>query len=130
MSLYSAIFGLNDRAGVLLACLGLSTSDVPRFRDCYLRDNAIVVYTRTGGGNREYYEKVANGSEPRNPDLRKNPYYITDMDCDFDSTYAYFIFKYPPEYAELLTKIHNYDGPNIEPNERWRQLFDDLRTHI
>ena len=50
MSLYNMLFGVDERAPALLACLGLTFSDIPRFRDCYLRDNCIVVYTRTGGG--------------------------------------------------------------------------------
>ena len=52
MSLYNMLFGVNSAAPVLLATLGLTESDVPRFRDCHLNGEQIVIYTRTGGGNR------------------------------------------------------------------------------
>lgn len=52
MSLYNAIFGTNPVADVLLATLGLTRSDVGRFRDAFISDGTIAVYTRNGGGNR------------------------------------------------------------------------------
>ena len=53
MSLYNALFGTNPFANALLMALGITASDVPRFRDCYLDDDGkIVIFTRTGGGNR------------------------------------------------------------------------------
>jgi len=53
MSFYNLIFGENPASDVLLATLGLSRDDVGRFRDCFVSDGKIVVYTRNGGGNRE-----------------------------------------------------------------------------
>lgn len=53
MSLYNMVCGQNGAAGAILATLGLTTSDVGRFRDCFISEGEIAVYTRNGGGNRE-----------------------------------------------------------------------------
>lgn len=49
MSFYNMLFGVNSAAPVLLATLGLTLNDVPRFRDCYIDGEHIVIHTRTGG---------------------------------------------------------------------------------
>ena len=41
MSLYNMLFGVNRAAPVLLATLGLTESDVPRFRDCRLNGEGM-----------------------------------------------------------------------------------------
>lgn len=53
MSMYNAIFGTNPFADLLLSAVGLDRSAVGRFRDCYIEDGMIAVYTRNGGGNRD-----------------------------------------------------------------------------
>ena len=86
MSMYSMFFGKNPDASVILATLGLSESDVERFRDCFIRENEIVIYTRTGGDNREYYPNTA---------LTENEHYLRDEDDDVDCTYASYYFSFP-----------------------------------
>ena len=56
MSLYNMLFGVNPAAPILLAMLDTTQDKIPRFRDIYIKDEYIVIHTRTGGGNREYYE--------------------------------------------------------------------------
>jgi hypothetical protein len=51
--MYGMLFGQNPQADVILATLGLTRDSVGRFRDAYVADGQIVVYTRNGGGNRE-----------------------------------------------------------------------------
>ena len=46
------LFGMNPLSSVILATLGLRTADVGRFRDCFICNGEIAVYTRNGGGNR------------------------------------------------------------------------------
>lgn len=88
MSLYNTLFGKNPSNEKILALLGLTEMDVERFRDCWIDEmtRRIVIMTRTGGWNREYY---------RNEKLTSNPYYIRDYDDDFDTTYAYYEFAIP-----------------------------------
>ena len=51
--LYNALFGVNPIADTLLFTLGYTREDCGRFRDCYIENNKIIIYTRNGGGNRD-----------------------------------------------------------------------------
>lgn len=110
MSLYNILYGRNPRTSTILNILKITPNDIPRFRDCWSDEKGeIIILTRTGGGNRDFYENVetcrANYPEdfegelanhptgPWNDDLRKIPGYISDNDADFDRTYAEFHFK-------------------------------------
>lgn len=88
MSLYNMLFGKNPNTTTILAALNLREGMIERFRDVWLDEdeNHIVIYTRTGGGNREYYP---------NKVLTSHPLYIRDEDDDFDSTYAKYYFAMP-----------------------------------
>lgn len=141
MSLYNMIFDVNDFAGVLLLTLGYIHTDIPRFRDCFLHNGKIVIHTRTGGGNRDYYEseETCRRNYPEywdkpdecpqttyNDSLRKHPNFLYDEDSDFDCTYANFFYSFPEDYRtelELLAKHH--DSPM--PSEKWKTLFKDLQ---
>ena len=70
----------------ILNLIGLTESDVNRYRGCNKIKNRIVVYARTGGNNREDYP---------NDRLTNNPYYLYDEDDSFDSTYANYYFRIP-----------------------------------
>lgn len=140
MSLYNAIFGVNRMAPHLLAMLGITTSDVPRFRDCYMDDKGrIVIYTRTGGGNRPFYdceegcrdhypEYFRDDEPPRGPwnsDLRKLPGFLYDSDDDFDCTYAYFYFNVPQEFKDMLAELQAV-AQAPKPREKWDALFTSM----
>lgn len=140
MTFYNLLFGKNYFSTILLKILGLTEADVPRFRDCYLCDNEIVIYTRTGGGNRDYYESeevcrenypeyfkdschLPNG--PWNQDLRDNPNFLSDEDDDFDRTYAYFRFSCPEDYKKDIEAIAEKDQ-SYTPSEKWNNLLKEL----
>lgn len=112
MSLYNMLFGVNPLTKDVLSALKLDSETIPRFRDAYFDhvENRLVVFTRTGGGNRDYYENsIEEDYEgPTNLDLKNHPNYLTDEDDDFDSTYAYFYFSIPEEskyHFEEIKKI-------------------------
>lgn len=88
MSLYNMLFGKNPDTHSILAALDLTEGKIQRFRDCWIDEerNRIVIYTRTGGGNREAFPNEA---------LTSHPLYLYDKDDDFDSTYAYYYFSLP-----------------------------------
>ena len=73
--MYNAIFGENPRAGALLACIGLTKADVGRYRDVWLTDKHIAVYTRNGGGNRE----CAHEDSPKYGDQRCKHHEVKEM---------------------------------------------------
>ena len=134
MSLYNAIFGQNPFSSVLLQMLGTTRGAVPRYRDCYLLAGGkqIVIHTRTGGGNRDSYERGGesqveyNPDGPFNDDLRALPGYTSDEDDDFDSTYADFYFDVPEAFVEQIALLKDL-GTVQNPGERWQQLLDGLR---
>jgi hypothetical protein len=141
MSLYNMLFGVNSAATVLLATLGLTLNDVPRFRDCYIDGEHIVIHTRTGGGNRDYYgseedcranyPEYFDGKEdpagPWNSTLTENAYYLYDEDDDFDSTYANFHFKFPEELAVDLKALAERSETH-KPSEKWLALFKAMES--
>lgn len=145
--LYGALFGENPRADVLLATLGLTRADVGRFRDCFISEGKIAVYTRNGGGNRDHWERFIKtpGSGPvaleeneqeEGPDcdcpgciityrLPKHPHYSHDRDDEFDSTYSTIYFNFPPEYAEDLGRLDT--GEKFDPSKRWQDMLASLK---
>lgn len=123
MSLYNLVHGVNAAAGTLLHSLGIGPGVVPRFRDCYLTpEKQIVILTRTGGGNREYYTA-------ENQKLRELPGYVSDKDDDFDSTFALFTYN-PPEHAKgLIDQIFDagvVDGESLE--QKTHRVVDSLKA--
>lgn len=110
MSFYNAVFGENALADAILATLGLTRGDVGRFRDCFVHNGEIAVYTRNGGGNREAYQGTINK-------LSEHPCYVRDEDDDFDETYATIYFRFPEEFAEELKKLDTNEP--FDPSQRW-----------
>lgn len=123
MSLYSELFGKNKFSGDLLAMVGLKEDDIPRFRDCYLKDSiTLVVHTRTGGGNREAYEA-------QNDLLAENANYIFDWDDDFDPTYANFEYRVPEAFQKITATLLSSEGTSKPPSQRWKDLFQAMKTN-
>jgi hypothetical protein len=112
--LYNVVFGMNPAALHILATLGLKPADIGRFRDCFVTQGRIAVYTRNGGGNREEYM----------PDFSDHPEYIEDKDDTFDSTYATIYFRLPAKHAELLRK---FDIGPFDPDKRWKGALEAMK---
>lgn len=137
MGLYNAMFGVNPSAPLLLAMLGTTADKVPRFRDCYIVDDMICIHTRTGGGNRDYYDsrEGRKDSDPGasldgayNEDLRALPGYLRDEDDSFDCTYADFYFSVPEKFKEALESLRSRPGAERNPAQMWQDLFAKLES--
>jgi hypothetical protein len=114
------LFGENrSQSDFLFSLLNLTPADCGRYRDIYVTKEHIVIHTRNGGGNREYYEDVFEN-------LGNHPQYAYDEDDDFDSTYANIYFQHPAEYTEMLQELA---AGTITPHEKWRLLLDALQTN-
>lgn len=120
MSLYNLLFGVNQDADELLKMLNLTEDDFGRFRDAYLNENGtnIIVYTRCGGGNRDYYEDMFSKME-------KHPEYVTDYDDDFDCTYAYFVFNVPEKFKKQAKLMSDKTKPK-SVHEKFQEAVDDM----
>jgi hypothetical protein len=144
MSLYNALFGVEPTAGVALVMLGIKASYVPRLRDAYFTftdeeqtDPAIVILTRTGGGNRDYYESLPQHktnyagedySGPFNSDLRKITGFRYDKDVDFDSTYAEFYFDVPEVERQTIIGFLNKTGKPMTFAEKFETALNALKS--
>ena len=134
MSLYNLMFGVNKMAGFLLGVLNTSHHEIPRFRDCWLAEKGtqIIIYTRTGGGNRPYYDRPGDGDYegPWNDNIRAIPGFIKDEDDNYDSTYAKFYFEVPETWKQMLVDFAS-SGVYEEPpssEERWKQALDEIKA--
>jgi hypothetical protein len=140
MSLYNSLFGVNKVAPFILLALGTNTEQIPRFRDAYINNaGEMVIYTRTGGGNRDYYDSKEsyassrdtsdldnNYTGPFNEDLRLLPGFLGDAEDDFDSTYATFRYTIPPSFKKVLDTLNLPPAP--DPRTRWEALLADLKN--
>lgn len=119
MSLYNMLFDEGSSEDpFLFSLLGKTPGDFGRYRCIYVTENHIVVHTRNGGGNREYYQDVFDK-------MSDHPLYVYDEDDDFDCTYANIYFKHPAEYSELLKEMA--EG-TVTPSEKWKLLFEMMEN--
>ena len=118
MSLYNMIFGMNQHADFILATLGLTRGDVGRFRDAYVSEGNIAVYTRNGGGNRYDYQGTLDA-------LAAHPQYIRDEDDDFDCTYCTIYFSFPDQWKDELSAL---ESGTFNPSERWYEKIDGIKN--
>lgn len=145
MSLYNMLFGVNPAGGLVMQALGITPDDVPRFRDAYFdaEKDRLVIHTRTGGGNRDYYEceercrdnypeyfgEEQELSGPWNADIRKLPGFLYDEDDDFDSTYADWFFSVPEAFKPIFATLKEIGASQDEKlAERWQRVLEDLRS--
>lgn len=109
MSLYNAINGFNPACVLVMPMLGRKQSEYPRFRDCFVEDGKIAIYTRVGGNNRG----CGYGEE----ELYKDPNFVTTYDDDFDHTYATYLFNVPEKWKPDFDKI--LDGKLHEVSDNY-----------
>lgn len=132
MSMYNQMFGFNPLAKPLLVSLGIHPLHIPRFRDCFLLDGKIAVYTRTGGDNRNInktpwvfegaiIERTVAPADWNAMCAAHDDYLGTDDD-EYDSTYAFWWFSYPAEVAEELAKLAKTHSAE-RPSARWKKLM-------
>lgn len=140
MSMYNMMNGVSPATFMLLPMLGRHPDAYPRFRDCFSAvegrpeyDGHIMVFTRTGGGNREGYAT-------ENAQLEEHPGFVETFDWEDDSTYAVFVFEVPEEWKEAYNLI-GHGGPPAAPvvyqkqvrkvypklNEKWDELWPETK---
>jgi len=136
MGMYNLVFGANPAGPTILAMLGFkSVGEVGRYRDCFISEGKIAIYTRNGGRNREHWDdNRPAGEECTCPGctieyrLPKHPNYLYDRDDEFDYTYATVYFSFPAEWKELLEKMDS--GEKWDPDARWLTAIEQLRAGL
>lgn len=116
MALYTQLFGENEDAMAILGFAGLTREMFPRYRDVFLDDKGltVLVYTRIGGANREYFKDEINK-------LKLHKQYVCNYDDHHDETYAYFKFNVLPEYVDTAKKVFKEDPVSV---------WDKFQNHI
>lgn len=97
-------------------CKNLKWYPTGRFRDIYVDDDKIILYTRNGGGNRNSYQWVFDL-------LETHPNYMRDYDDDFDCTYAYIEFSIPENLQEFMKEIEMYQGDTSKVSEKFQNFI-------
>jgi hypothetical protein len=128
MSLYNLICGNNPAHEILHAILETvePLPNLPRYRDTYTIEKDgkiyIVIYTRTGGGNREEFES-------ENRALTSHPMYVNDYDDDFDNTFAHFEFLVPDSWQARVISFHNIfsrSPKGMTPRQKFQRQMDAM----
>ena len=129
--LYTMVLGRHPLAAHLLSILGFTSEEgvlrIPRLRDVYLFPDEIRILTRTGGGNRDEYND-------RNEWLRDLKGFIRDFDDAYDSTYAWWAYKWPKDFKKALTAMLESlqeTRPELIPEsdslkERWEDAIEKI----
>lgn len=114
MSLYNRLFDENPDSDKLLEIIGMKRESFGRYRDIYpsIDGKEIIVYTRCGGMNRHDWKDLYKV-------LETHPCYDRDYDDEWDSTYAYIVFKTPEEKITEVRKLADGKEP-----ETIRKKFD------
>lgn len=113
MSLYNLLNGINPSTFLFLPMLEKKHySEYPRFRDCFVRNDELVILTRVGGENRNQ----GFGEDS----LYKHPNFLRTEDCDFDCTYGRYFFSIPNEWRNDYDKIMSNDLMNISEEYKAR----------
>ncbi len=109
---------------------------IPRFRDAYVnKDNKLVIYTRTGGSNRAYYEAKRLGINDEhtglfNEDLRKFEGFVKDYDDPFDSTFAYFIYEPKSKQMKAIMDVLPPEEYQVEdPHFRMQNVLKAMKQN-
>lgn len=132
MSLYNMLHGYTPAVIWILPMLGKHPDEYPRFRDCFVGDKAhpeyadhILIYTRTGGGNRECYET-------ENQAMREMKGFVTDYDDSFDETFASWVFKVPEKWQKDFEVFSTGNLKDLSPAyvDQIKQMYPKLADKI
>ena len=111
MGLRSSLSNLILSELILQGVLGKTSESFGRFRHLHLDKDHLVVETRCGGPNREFYQSMYD-------EMQAHSLFDYYKDDDFDHTYAYFFFRYPPNIAEQIKCIVQSQSTG---GERWKE---------
>lgn len=57
--LYNMLFGVSSVTPILLKIVDVDPGSIPRFRDCYIDGDYIVIHTRAGAETEKIMKKIS-----------------------------------------------------------------------
>lgn len=140
MSMFENVAGRYPLASELMAILirghewdlDEARNAFQRIRDVYPGNEGheIVVFTRTGGGNRVEFGES-------NTKIAALKGYISDEDDEFDRTYAHWRFETPAFAKEWLKEFlataiaeHGVERVMEKPMDRFRRRTEEIRSSV
>lgn len=84
---------------LILPMLGRKIPEYPGFRDCFVKDDEILIYSRDNTNNQNY--------TPCREKLMKDKNFIETWCDEQDSTHIYYSFKVPKKWKSDFKKITN-----------------------
>lgn len=118
MSMYNMMNGVNPATFLILPMLGKHPDEYPRFRDCFVDDGKIALFTRVGGNNRN----KGYGEEK----LYEDPNFFSTEDWDEDDTYAYYYFRVPEKWQNDFNAIMDGKTPSDEYINEMKRVYPKL----
>lgn len=131
MTLYNLVFGMNPAADLIVALLGWTKMDVPRFRDAWVEKAGdgyeIRIHTRMGGDNAGHWD-FSTDDDQAGPEclcpgcvmdyqVFQHPQYLRHADDEFDNTYRDVWFRVSPEATELAGML--VEPEKVDVPVRW-----------
>lgn len=125
MSMYNMINGVNPSTFLIFPTLEMGHPDnFPRFRDCFLDEEYIVVYCRMGGDNGNCWEDGKENCEClgcRAMQLEKRKDFVSRKNDEFDNTYCEFTFRIPEKFKNDIELIRQ--GKLRETSNECKELI-------
>jgi len=116
--MYNLIHGRNPAAGIILATLGFRPEDVGRFRDAFITEGKIAIYTRNGSGNRNCWHE--DDSNYGSPSCKHEVW--TEMVDEYIRVPESEVSKYPRRGATFISEsgveVAVWTGKQVEQTNR------------
>ena len=104
---------------LILPMLGRKIPDYPGFRDCFVKDDKILIYVRDNPNNQNY--------TPCREKLMKDKNFIETWCDEQDSTHIYYSFKVPKKWKSDFKKITNDNTKEVSDKyiDYLRKFYDN-----
>lgn len=117
-----------DARQMILDALGIDGDKIPRERAVYIGDDGPIIHTRTGGGNRDQYDKIiryVTGEYGIDQNIRELETALTDYD-----DYRWFSRIDTSEYDNEHQLPYEFMYRPPETEEHWKAKEDELKLRI
>lgn len=104
---------------LILPMLGRKIPDYPGFRDCFVKEDKILIYSRDNTNNQKY--------DHYKEKLMKDKNFIGSWGDEQDSTHIYYSFAVPKKWTSDFKKITNGNIKDVSDKyiDYLRKFYDN-----